>query len=137
MRLRNVVLLGGAMAAAAACAGSRAGNAVGSPRPSPAAATRPTTTVSTGDVAKLAGRASRDSTPKARAAGDSIRMADTVPVTKTDVDRSVTGLFGDSAVHPVAAVDSAVEPAWDIEVHAYEARTRVGRYVRLFSGSAK
>jgi membrane-bound lytic murein transglycosylase D len=88
-------------------------------------------------VAKLAGGASRDSTPKARAAGDSIRMADTVPVTKTDVDRSVTGLFGDSAVHPVAAVDSAVEPAWDIEVHAYEARTRVGRYVRLFSGSAK
>jgi membrane-bound lytic murein transglycosylase D len=64
-------------------------------------------------------------------------MADSVPVTKTDVDRSVTGLFGDSAIRRVAAVDSAIEPAWDIEVHAYEARARVGRYVRLFSGSAR
>jgi membrane-bound lytic murein transglycosylase D len=60
-------------------------------------------------------------------------------VTKTDVDRSVTSLFGarDSAVHPVPVADSAIEPAWDIEVHAYEARARVGRYVRLFSGPAK
>ena len=40
-------------------------------------------------------------------------------------------------MHPVAVADSAIEPAWDIEVHAYEARARVGRYVRLFSGSAK
>jgi peptidoglycan lytic transglycosylase D len=127
------------MAAAAACAGSRAGNAVGSPAPSPGAGKRPptTTTLSTGDVAKLAGRASRDTSSKIRAASDSSRMADSVPVTKTDVDRSVTGLFGDSAMHPVAAVDSAIEPAWDIEVHAYEATARVGRYVRLFSGSAK
>ena len=139
MRLRNVVLLGGAMAAAAACAGSRAGSALGSPAPSPAAGKRPspTTTISTGDVAKLAGRPARDTSSKIRPASDSARMADSVPVTKTDVDRSVTGLFGDSGVHPIAAVDSAIEPAWDIEVHAYEATTRVGRYVRLFSGSEK
>jgi membrane-bound lytic murein transglycosylase D len=140
MHLRNVVLLGGAMVVAAACAGSRAGNAGPSPAPTSTSARRPTTTLSTGDVAQLAGHGiPRDTTPRNRPAADSARMADTVPVTKTDVDRSVTSLFGarDSAVHPTPVADSAIEPAWDIEVHAYEARARVGRYVRLFSGPAK
>lgn len=63
--------------------------------------------------------------------------ADSIPVTKTDVDRGVTSLFGDSVAHATTPVDSATEPAWDIEVHAYEATARVGRYVRLFTGPAK
>ncbi len=139
MRVRNVVLFGGAMISAA-CAGSRAGSAGPSPATSATSAQHGTTTLSTGDVAQLAGHAiPRDTTPRIRPAVDSARLADTVPVTKTDVDRSVTSLFGarDSAVHPVPVADSAIEPAWDIEVHAYEARARVGRYVRLFSGPAK
>jgi membrane-bound lytic murein transglycosylase D len=141
MRVRNVVLVGGAMVSAA-CAGSRAGNAGPSPAPSATSTQRATTTLSTGDVAQLAGHVTpRDTTPRSRPAPDSARLADTVPVTKSDVDRSVTSLFGagapDSAVHSTPVADSAIEPAWDIEVHAYEARARVGRYVRLFSGSAK
>ena len=139
MRVRNVVLLGGAMVSAA-CAGSRAGSAGPSPAPTSTSAQRPTTTLSTGDVAQLAGHAiPRDTTPRTRPAVDSARLADTVPVTKTDVDRSVTSLFGarDSAVHPVPVADSAIEPSWDIEVHAYESTDRVEHYVRLFTGPAK
>ena len=130
------------MLTAAACAGHPPGNARVSPTPSAAAAPAPKphpTTISTGDVTELASqRASRD-TSKGRPAADSgaARLADSVPVTKTDVVRGATGLFGDSATRPVVAVDSATEPVWDIEVHAYEATARVGRYVRLFSGSAK
>ena len=40
-------------------------------------------------------------------------------------------MFGDSA----AATDSA--PTWDIDVRSYETRTRVQRYVTLFTGSAR
>src|SRR6476646_5843987 len=94
MRARNVVLLGGAMVTAAACAGSRAGNAGPSPAPTSTSARRPPTTLSTADVAQLAGHGiPRDTTPRNRPAADSARLVDTVPVTKTDVDRSVTGLF--------------------------------------------
>ena len=128
------------LAASAGCAGRSAGNAAASPTPrsAPASPAHPTT-LSTGDVAVLSAKPiQRDTTPRMRPpASDSARMADSVPVTKTDVDRGVTSLFGDSAAHPVIAADSATEPAWDIEVHAYEATKRVGRYVRLFSGSAR
>lgn len=90
--------------------------------------------MSTGEVAPFSHAAS-DTSQKSRL--DSARAADSVPVTKTDVDRGVTGLFGNSLAHATTPVDSAIEPAWDIEVHAYEATARVGRYVRLFSGPAK
>ena len=140
MNLRNAVVLGGAVLAAAACAGHRAGDPRVSPVPSAAPQGRPAT-LSTGEVTERPARQfSVDTTPSPRPqpASDSARMADSVPVTKTDVVRGATGLFGDSAARPVAAaVDSATEPVWDIEVHAYEATKRVGRYVRLFSGPAK
>lgn len=134
MNLRGAIFVVGALVSAVACAGHREGGGV-SPAPSPAPHQA---VISTGEVVSLPARSAADTAPKARTARlDSAMAADSVPVTKTDVDRGVTGLFGDSAVHPAAAVDSATEPAWDIEVHAYEATTRVGRYVRLFSGSAK
>lgn len=135
MNLRNAILLAGALTSAA-CAGRRDRSGI-SPAPVPSSATRPAT-LSTGDVAYFPARTAGDTTPKVRPLpADSARAADSVPVTKTDVDRGVTSLFGDSVAHAAAPVDSATEPAWDIEVHAYEATARVGRYVRLFSGPAK
>ena len=113
MNVRNVVLLGGAMVSAA-CARTRAGSVFLSLAPRSTSTQRPKTTLSTGDVAQLAGHAiPADTTPRSRSAADSARLIDSVPVTKTDVDRSVSGLFGarDSAVHPVAVADSAIEPA--------------------------
>lgn len=133
------MVIGGMLAWTTACAGRRDGSAAVSPAQMPAAAGAPAhpAIVSTGDVASFP-RATGDTTLSARSASlDSSRTADSVPVTKKDVDRGVTGLFGDSLVHATTPVDSANEPAWDIEVHAYEATARVGRYVRLFSGPAK
>ncbi|MFI5229579.1 MAG: transglycosylase SLT domain-containing protein [Gemmatimonadales bacterium] len=65
---------------------------------------------------------------------------DSIRVDSTDVNRSAKAVFGDSAAHAAAdsAADSTVaEPSWDIDVHSYESRDRVERYVRMFSGSAK
>jgi membrane-bound lytic murein transglycosylase D len=136
MNLRRAIALGGLLASAA-CFGRRDGSGSVSPAAGPGsgiAQQAHPTTLSTGEVAVRS--APRDTAAKSRAARDSARAADSVPVTKVDLDRSVTGLFGDSVAH-AAPADSATEPAWDIEVHAYEATARVGRYVRLFSGPAK
>jgi membrane-bound lytic murein transglycosylase D len=134
MNLRHATAMVGLLASAA-CMTRRDGSGGVAPVPAPGIAqqARPAS-VSTGEVARLS--PARDTAPKARPAGDSARAADSVAVTKTDLDRGVTGLFGDSVAH-AAPADSATEPAWDIEVHAYEATARVGRYVRLFSGPAK
>lgn len=139
MKLRKAVVAG-VIASAIGCTGqSRAPVAVAPAiQHTPAPATQGpvlAATMSTGEVEPRP-IVRVDTAPKSRANTDSLRTPDSSAVTKTDVDKGVTGLFGDSVVH-TAAVDSALEPAWDIEVHAYEERARVGRYVRLFSGAAK
>ena len=71
---------------------------------------------------------------------DSTTPRDSMRVDSSDVNRSAKEMFGDSLAHTAAdsAVDSsAVEPSWDIDVHSYESRGRVERYVRMFSGPAK
>jgi membrane-bound lytic murein transglycosylase D len=141
MKLGDAVVVG-ALAVSVGCAGRHAGTNVvpaGAPTPATVVGQARPATLSTGDVApKAAVSQPADTVRKTRASSDSTRMADSLPVTPKDIDRGVTGLFGDSAAHPVATVaDSSTEPAWDIEVHAYETTARVGRYVRLFSGPAK
>ena len=71
---------------------------------------------------------------------DSAATRDSVRVDSSDLNRSAKEMFGDSLAHTAAdsAADStAAEPSWDIDVHSYESRDRVERYVRLFSGPAK
>ena len=71
---------------------------------------------------------------------DSMTARDSVRVDSSDVNRSAKEMFGDSLAHTAgdSAVDStAAEPSWDIDVHSYESRDRVERYVRMFSGPAK
>src|SRR5690242_18666156 len=141
MKLRMAVVAG-VISSSIACVGPSRGPAGVTPATQPAPAIAPpptrTATISTGEVVQRPiVPVDTAPPPKSRSTSDSTRATDSIAVTKTDVEKGVSGLFGDSVVHATAAVDSAVEPAWDIEVHAYEARARVGRYVRLFSGSAK
>ena len=82
----------------------------------PAIATAPPTTP------PPAGRDSAAATATA-ATGDSTTVSD------SDVTKSASQMFGDSAV--------AAEPTWDIDVRSYETRARVQHYVSVFTGSAK
>jgi membrane-bound lytic murein transglycosylase D len=71
---------------------------------------------------------------------DSMTARDSVRVDSSELNRSAKEMFGDSLAHAPgdSAVDStAAEPSWDIDVHSYESRDRVERYVRMFSGPAK
>lgn len=140
MKLRTAVVAG-AVASSIACAGQSRGPTGVAPaiQQAPAVTTQSPAYIASNSTGEVAQRpvVPVDTAPKSRAANDSSRAADSIPVTKTDVDKGVSALFGDSVAHATTAADSVLEPAWDIEVHAYEARTRVGRYVRLFSGPAK
>lgn len=140
MKLRMAVVAA-LISSSLACVGQSRGPAGVTPAIQPATPIAPpvrTASVSTGEVVQRPVVPVDTAPPlKNRSTSDTARATDSIPVTKTDVDKGVSGLFGDSVVHAVVGADSALEPAWDIEVHAYEARARVGRYVRLFSGPAK
>jgi peptidoglycan lytic transglycosylase D len=118
--------------------------------PQPAAAPVPASSSSTASAAPAVqqGASNASSTAPSTAPSstptvaphDSIATRDSMRVDSSDVNRSAKDMFGDSLAH--AATDSAVdstaaEPSWDIDVHSYESRDRVERYVRLFSGPAK
>jgi len=61
---------------------------------------------------------------------------DSARVSTNDVGKRITDLFGDTA-KTVVPETTATAPMWDIEVRAYESTSRVERYLRMFTGSAK
>jgi membrane-bound lytic murein transglycosylase D len=128
MKLRVAVVLATAVTA---CAHP----AVTGPIPTPAPAARSSAPAATSKpaVAQQAAAAS------ARQRGDSVSpRRDSAAISQRDVSRRATELFGDSsAMVPAPAADSATGPVWDIEVLPYASTSRVDRYVRMFTGSAK
>lgn len=76
--------------------------------------------------------------PEAKPAAPSVSY-DSIHIDSTVIVRRAMDVFGDAPAVPVAAPADATAagPSWDIEVHSYESTSRVERYVRLFSTTAK
>ncbi len=59
-------------------------------------------------------------------------------VTRAEIAREATRVFGDSVVPPVAdSLAARGLPVWDIDVHSYETHDRVTHFVQLFSGAVR
>jgi membrane-bound lytic murein transglycosylase D len=82
----------------------------------------------------------RGSATAATESGDTTAH-DSVAVAASEVTEQAVKVFGDSMPPtppvPGDALDSAVAPAWDIDVRSYETHQRVEHYVALFTGSAR
>ena len=134
MKLRVAVVLATAVTA---CAHPPASG----PAPAPVAATRssPPPATSKPAIAQQAAPAPAPARTAAAQRRDSVGpQLDSAAISQRDVSRSATGLFGDSsAMIPAPVADSAAGPVWDIEVLPYASTSRVDRYVRMFTGSAK
>ncbi len=90
-----------------------------------------------GATAPAAAIAQQGAKPAASSHRDSV-VTDSIVVDSTDVSRREKEIFGDSAVTRVSgAADTSAGPSWDIDVRSYESRTKVERYVQLFTGPAK
>ena len=115
-----------------ACASSRRG--VGPVTTAPAAQQPPASSVTPATPAAVA----QQSSPAKPVDSLSRRPATDSALSRTDVDKRMTDLFGDSSkVSKPSADSTAAAPVWDIEVHAYESTAQVERYLRMFTGSAK
>lgn len=130
MKLRVAVVLATAVTACAhpAVTGP-VPTSVPATRSSPPAATAKPAIAQQAAAVPAAAPQGRDSVPAQR---------DSAAISQRDVSRRATELFGDSsAMIPAPAADTAAGPVWDIEVLPYASTSRVDRYVRMFTGSAK
>lgn len=136
--LKRVASAGVGLLLASACA--RAPQSAPSPQPAKQPVASGTESPRTGATVSprvsVAQQAAKPAKPPA-AHRDSTAV-DSVVVDSSDVSRREKEIFGDSTVARVAdATDSSAGPSWDIDVRSYESKSKVERYVQLFTGPAK
>ena len=63
----------------------------------------------------------------------------TIKVRSADVEKTVVGIFGDTATFMAPLIDAIATagPTWDMDVRSYEGRERVAFYVNLFTQSSR
>lgn len=67
------------------------------------------------------------------------RAASTTKVRSADVEKTVVGIFGDTATFMAPLIDAIATagPTWDMDVRSYEGQERVAFYVNLFTQSSR